>query len=53
MVVLLELVTVLEIKGRHATQGEIAIGFDCKKACKRLLNVCKKVINMQRKLEEK
>ena len=32
VIVLLELVTVLEKKGRHITQGEIAIGFDYKKA---------------------
>ena len=29
--VLLELMIMLEHKGRHVTEGEIKIGFDCKK----------------------
>ena len=31
IIVLLELITVLEKKGRHINHGEINIGFDCKK----------------------
>ena len=36
--VLLELVTVLEKKGRQITQGEITIGFDCKKAHRNIVS---------------
>jgi len=39
VIVLLELVTVIEKKGWHITQGEIAIGFDCKKAHKKIVKL--------------
>ena len=38
LTVLLELVTVLENKGRQIAQGEITIGFDCKKAHRKIVS---------------
>ena len=37
VIVLLELMTVLEEKGRHIMEGEVTIGFDCKKAHKKII----------------
>ena len=46
VIALLELITMLEKNGKHINQGEIRIGFDCKKAYKKIVksilkcNVC-------------
>ena len=37
VLVLLELIEVLEAKGRQITEGEISIGFDCRKVCKKIV----------------
>lgn len=38
VIVLLELMTVLEKRGRYIVEGQVAIGFDCKKAHKKMIN---------------
>ena len=42
MIVLLELLAVIESKGRHIEFGEINIGFDYRNGCKKIVNQIKK-----------